>query len=152
MNRSKIFKTVGTLGTAIALATVVQGTASAGSAVWSSSYPTWGTNTCSSAANLSDSSHAMFSCIVYGGSYVQAYTVVMNGNNADRLLPETNPVLNGIGIGVVCDVSVMGGSTTKFCVGPKLSISSGCHNYSNKTNYTWYTAKVLYSPSVNRCG
>jgi hypothetical protein len=151
MNRSKILKTVGTLGTAIALATVVQGTASAATA-WSSSYPTWGTNTCSSAAYLSDSGHAMFSCIVYGGTSVQAYTLVANGNNSQRLLPETNPVLNGLGVGVVCNVAVINGADTKFCVGPKLTISSGCHNYNNKTNYTWYDPKVLYSPTVNRCG
>jgi hypothetical protein len=152
MNRSKIFKTVGTFGTAIALATLVQGSASAGTANWSSSYPTWGTATCSSAAQLSDSQHLMFACIEYGGSYVQSYTVVVNGNSSDRLLPETNPVINGLGIGLECDVAVISGSNTKFCASQKLPINSGCHNYSNKTNYTWYTDKVLYSPTVNRCG
>jgi hypothetical protein len=152
MNRSKIFKTVGTFGTAIALATLVQGTASAGSGTWSSSYPTWGTATCSSPAQLSDSQHLMYSCIEYGGSYVQAYTVVINGNSSDRLLPQTNPVINGIGIGLECDPAVIGASSTKFCASQKWPILSGCHNYNNKTNYTWYTDKVLYSPTVNRCG
>jgi hypothetical protein len=152
MNRSKIFKTVGTLGTAIALATLVHGTASAASGTWSSSYPTWGTATCSSAVQLTDSGHVMLSCIEYGGTSLQAYTVVINADSSDRLLPETNPVLNGIGIGVVCDPAVIGTNSTKFCAGPKLSISSGCNNYNNKTNYTWYTDKVLYSPTVNRCG
>ncbi|GAA3224892.1 hypothetical protein [Actinocorallia longicatena] len=148
MNRSQIFKTVGTLGTALAMATVVQGSASANA--WSSSYPTWGTATCSSAAQLSDSQHVIISCIMYGGTSVQGYTVVMNGNGSDRLLPETNPVVGGLGI--VCDPAVIGGSSTKFCLGPKLGIAAGCHNFTNKTNYTWYTAKVLSSPTVNRCG
>jgi hypothetical protein len=150
MSRSKMLKTVGTLGTAIALATLVQGTAGAATGVWSSSYPTWGTAKCSSSAQLSDSGHVMISCIMYGGTSVQAYTVVMNGNNADRLLPETNPVLNGLG--VVCAPALISGNNTKFCAGPKLGIASGCHNFNNKTNYVWYTNKVLYSPTVNRCG
>ncbi|NUU24301.1 MAG: hypothetical protein HOV68_22775 [Streptomycetaceae bacterium] len=148
--RAKAAKTLGVLASAAALTALAQGPASAGTASWTTSYPTFGNATCSSSATLSDGKHVMIACLRYGGGYYQPYTLVMNSNTSTRLLPQTNPT--ALGVGYLCDPSSLPGNATRSCNGPKLSYPSGCNDVRNVTHYVWYANKTLSSPSVRLCG
>ncbi|MBO2447818.1 hypothetical protein J4573_12010 [Actinomadura barringtoniae] len=150
MNRSKTLRIAGTLGAAVALAAALEGTASAAPA-WSSSYPTWGDAKCSSPTSLSDSKHVIITCLRYDSNWAEPYTIVMNSNSSDRLLPKSQPGYSLLGHSV-CDAGGIGKQSTKYCLGPKLSLAKGCNSWPAYTYYTWYTDKYQYSPEVNLCG
>ncbi|MGP3921447.1 hypothetical protein [Nonomuraea sp. 10N515B] len=144
----KSLKFAGTLGAALALTGALQSPAAAAS--WTSTQPTWGTAKCSSGANLTDSNHRIFTCIMYGGGKVQAYAMVMNSSSGDRYLPKTETVLNFGGVGInpsTCAASGMPKQSTRWCLAVKMDgPSGGCSNLNAHSRYYWYADKTQNSP------